>query len=350
MQDVHETRGSPPASLRALIERVQWMRRLALSATVLSAVMITLSYLLLIWPIFQPHDLSNSRVQQFLLSEEFRARTAPLFAQMQRYNASSEGSPVERPDEFYAGSGSMSGLQVVVHYLVVARGQGAADHVRASYVPDIDVRLDPRYLIFYLALMAGAAVLLLFILRPASKPQRQFEQRLLERSYADPAPAVDDASTPGGDLAQLFNLLQNFHAFVRQIGKRHAKRTAMTFVDEYDVQDALHALLKLHYLHVRAEEYTPSYAGNSSRMDFRLDDNEVAIEVKMTRDGLRDREIVDQLVIDAARYSQHPGVKRLVCLIYDPAGLLDNPAVLKKDLESGRLGLRVNVVIAPQHA
>lgn len=40
--------------------------------------------------------------------------------------------------------------------------------------------------------------------------------------------------------------------------------------DEYDVQDLPHALLLLYFDDVRAEEWTPSYAGKSARMDFLL--------------------------------------------------------------------------------
>ena len=61
---------------------------------------------------------------------------------------------------------------------------------------------------------------------------------------------------------------------------RHDKRAPLEIDDEYDVQDALHAILKLHFKDIREEEYTPSYAGSSSRVDFLLKEEQIVIEVK----------------------------------------------------------------------
>ena len=41
-------------------------------------------------------------------------------------------------------------------------------------------------------------------------------------------------------------------------------------------------------------------------MDFLLKDDEISIEVKMTRDGLKDKELGEQLIIDIAKYKEHP--------------------------------------------
>ena len=45
---------------------------------------------------------------------------------------------------------------------------------------------------------------------------------------------------------------------------RHGGRNTLDVRDEYDVQDLLHALLKMFFKDVRSEEWTPSYAGASS--------------------------------------------------------------------------------------
>lgn len=50
--------------------------------------------------------------------------------------------------------------------------------------------------------------------------------------------------------------------------------------------------------------YVPSYAGGNSRTDFYLPQYETYIETKMTREGLRDKEVGEQLVIDIARYGE----------------------------------------------
>ena len=86
------------------------------------------------------------------------------------------------------------------------------------------------------------------------------------------------------------NLCRRFQQFALQIQLRHDGRATVKFDDEYDVQDALHAILRLHFDDVRAEEWTPSYAGNSSRMDFLLKREHIVVEAKMTRKSLRQKD------------------------------------------------------------
>lgn len=128
------------------------------------------------------------------------------------------------------------------------------------------------------------------------------------------------------------NIIEHFNTCAIQLKRRHAGRDTLTINDEYDVQDLLHALLKLHFSDVRPEEWTPSYAGNSNRMDFLLKEAHIAIEVKMTRDNLKDKEIGEQLIIDIAKYQQHPDVDTLYCFVYDPNTILHNPVGLENDL------------------
>jgi DNA-binding sugar fermentation-stimulating protein len=59
-----------------------------------------------------------------------------------------------------------------------------------------------------------------------------------------------------------------------------ANRNTIEIEDEYDVQDLFHALLKLYFDDIRPEEYTPSYGGSASRVDFLLKDEQIIIEIK----------------------------------------------------------------------
>ena len=145
----------------------------------------------------------------------------------------------------------------------------------------------------------------------------------------------------------LRNLCNRFHRVVRQIRDRHLDRPTLEIDDEYDVQDLMHALLRLLFDDVRAEEWTPSYAGGSSRVDFLLKNERTFVEVKKTRKGLADREIGDQLLLDIERYKAHPSCSRLFCFIYDPEGRISNPKGLERDLQRTEVGLSVSVVIAP---
>ena len=99
------------------------------------------------------------------------------------------------------------------------------------------------------------------------------------------------------------NIIEHFNACAIQLKRRHAGRETIIIQDEYDVQDLLHALLKLHFSDVRPEEWTPSYAGNSNRMDFLLKEAHIAIEVKMTRDNLKDSVIFQGMALGLIKRS-----------------------------------------------
>jgi hypothetical protein len=124
----------------------------------------------------------------------------------------------------------------------------------------------------------------------------------------------------------------------------------MEVADEYDVQDLLHAILKLHFDDVRPEEWTPSYASNASRVDFLLPGERMLIEAKMTRTNLGQREVTDQLIIDRTRYETVPNVDHLVCLVYDPIRRCTNPAAIETDLARTDGRLRVTAVVCPRGA
>jgi hypothetical protein len=107
-------------------------------------------------------------------------------------------------------------------------------------------------------------------------------------------------------------------------------------------------LLRIFFEDVRDEEWTPSYAGGASRMDFLLPDEQTVLEVKKTRNGLGSKEIGDQLLIDIAKYQQHPKCKRLICFVYDPDGRVTNARGLEKDLSRKHDDLRVEVLVCPR--
>lgn len=160
-----------------------------------------------------------------------------------------------------------------------------------------------------------------------------------------------DAIQPKGRITDFDGLLtivfENFHICVRQLKRRHSERATLEITDEYDVQDLLQALLRLHFTDVRAEEWTPSYAGGSNRMDFLVKEEEIVIEVKMTRAGLKDKELGEQLLIDIAKYKQHSNCKSLYCFVYDPDGHVRNPRGLEKDLEKVDKTINIKVFIRP---
>ena len=83
---------------------------------------------------------------------------------------------------------------------------------------------------------------------------------------------LSDDNSPEQAVARLIRITSQFPVVTRQIQQRHDNRSTLEIRDEYDVQDLLHTLLRIDFDDVRAEEFTPSHAGKSSRMDFLLKD------------------------------------------------------------------------------
>jgi hypothetical protein len=156
--------------------------------------------------------------------------------------------------------------------------------------------------------------------------------------------------TAGNPIALIERITTRFHAVARQLRARRAERPTLDVKDEYDAQDLLHALLRIFFKDVRPEEWTPSYAGSSSRMDFLLRQEEIVIEVKMTREGLKQKDLVDQLLVDIARYEEHPSCKSLICFVYDPDGRIGNPSAIIADIEKGDRKIAVRVFVQPEHS
>jgi hypothetical protein len=147
---------------------------------------------------------------------------------------------------------------------------------------------------------------------------------------------------------RVLSLCRRFPLFVERLQKRQRNRPSFSVSDEYDVQDLLHAILRLHFDDVRPEEYTPSHGGNTSKVDFYLPRERIVIEAKMTRANLGQREVTDQLIIDAARYAQIDGVETLICVVYDPERRCGNPKTVENDVENSGSRLKVRAVICPQ--
>jgi REase_DpnII-MboI len=143
-------------------------------------------------------------------------------------------------------------------------------------------------------------------------------------------------------------ICERFTIVANTLGERHESRPTILMADEYDVQDLLCALLRLHFADVRPEEWTPSYAGNAGRMDFLLKSEQIVVEVKMTRKGLGQKEVVTQLAEDILRYQSHQDCKTLMCFVYDVAGKCTNPTALENDLTKRHGDLEVIVIVEPK--
>ncbi|MFM5170482.1 DUF2321 domain-containing protein [Aeromonas veronii] len=143
-------------------------------------------------------------------------------------------------------------------------------------------------------------------------------------------------------------ICSRFHLVARQLKSRYSDRETLAIEDEYDTQDLFHALLHIYFDDIRSEEWTPSYAGGCSRVDFLLKQEKIVIEIKKTRKTLKAKDVGEQLIIDSKRYRAHPDCKKLLCFVYDPDGWVSNPRGLENDLNEKMDDFEVKVLIVPK--
>jgi REase_DpnII-MboI len=148
--------------------------------------------------------------------------------------------------------------------------------------------------------------------------------------------------------AQLVQLADSFSRVALRLRTRRAGSTPLLIEDEYDVQYVFSALLLTRFDDIRPEEWGPSYAGGSNRVDFLLKNELVVLETKMTRAGLPDRRLGEELIIDIAHYKQKQNCRALVCFVYDPDHQLKNPIAIENDLSKPTDGFDVRVLIRPR--
>lgn len=146
------------------------------------------------------------------------------------------------------------------------------------------------------------------------------------------------------------NIIQRFHLVVKEICERFDHRPPFLMNDEYDVQDLLEGLLRLHFDDVRREVPTTEFAGSSSRIDFLLDQEQIGIEAKRTRKKLNAKELGEELINDIAHYKKHPNCKILYFFVYDPEEYVTNPRGIEKDLSGKYENMDVHVLIVPRRA
>ncbi len=172
--------------------------------------------------------------------------------------------------------------------------------------------------------------------RPSFFGQQQVLRETIGTAKAAIAP---DAAT------RVEAMVRRFPLVLMELNRRRGD-AAITIANEYDLQDVVRGLLVAWFDDVRPEEWTPSYAGGSSRMDFLLKAEQVVVETKLSGEGTGARDIRDQLGVDLLRYQAHPDCQILVCFVFDPRMRIANPRGFEQDLSipQGRLEVLVAVV------
>jgi hypothetical protein len=172
--------------------------------------------------------------------------------------------------------------------------------------------------------------------------------RVLPTGEVPQQPAITLQAGPRkpASVEELFGIIiRGLPRAMQPLIHRRKDATTLSFRSEYDVQDLLHAMLRPWVQDIRPEEFTPSYAGTSTRMDFLLPKQRTVIEVKMVRDRAHARKIGDELTIDIDHYRAHPECDTLWCVIYDPDKHITNAPGLVSDLEGERSSPKGKVMV-----
>lgn len=123
-------------------------------------------------------------------------------------------------------------------------------------------------------------------------------------------------------------------------------RPGIQVEDEYDVQRILHALAVLHFEEVEEEDPTPKMAGASSRLDFLLRRERIAVETKMLRESLTIKHLRQDLAVDIQYFRAHPDADALFIFVYDPDRKITNTVGFEGDLYSDSDEFPVRAVVA----
>jgi REase_DpnII-MboI len=194
---------------------------------------------------------------------------------------------------------------------------------------------------------------------PSAKPHQIQETPLISRPLQHssiPIGATSSYREPVSQLPQTeLNLVERvktlccrFHSVARQLRLRGEYRATLSVEDECDVQDLLHALLRVQFDNIDMDEWTPSYSNGTSRKTFLLNESRCAVIVKKTRPGLTIKDLTDELRIDAERYRSHGRCTTILCFIYDPDGRIGNPQGLETSLKSVNDSCAIEVLVSPK--
>ena len=158
--------------------------------------------------------------------------------------------------------------------------------------------------------------------------------RVLPQGVIDIAPeyvpnSIDKLSKPKSVDDVLVTIISGLRRAMHPLTHRRKGVVPLSFKNEYDVQDLLHALIRPWVNDIRAEEFTPSYGGTSTRMDFLLPKYDLVIETKIIRDHNHAKKLTDELIIDKEHYRRHPNCKILWFVIYDQDQFITNAQGVK---------------------
>jgi hypothetical protein len=147
-------------------------------------------------------------------------------------------------------------------------------------------------------------------------------------------------------LQQLEHISRRLPISFAVLGREMQHRLGLQVEDEYDVQRILHAICVTVFEEVEYEEPTPKIAAGSSRLDFLLKRERVAIETKMIGDSLTLPRLRGDLAKDIVYFRSHPKAGSLFIFVHDPSRKIMNPVGFESDFQSDSDNFPIRIVVA----
>lgn len=142
--------------------------------------------------------------------------------------------------------------------------------------------------------------------------------------------AMDSASAPAPSVALLLQLCERLPQAARFLGSRREGKQPYKIVDEYDVQDLLHAVIRAYFKYSVDEEPIGKVGGaRSARADLGLPDVNTLIEVKFVRGPKDQQRIVEEFAQDLLLYTAWAPLQTFIYMVYNSADLRDPEAVAR---------------------
>ncbi len=123
---------------------------------------------------------------------------------------------------------------------------------------------------------------------------------------------------------------------VAYLKDRQGGRAPYIVENEQDLRDLMYVLLKPILPDATLEDPTPKLAGGSKRIDIVVPTIKTVVELKYVRNRGHATRVADELRTDIESYHSHPTCSRLLCVVWDSARLLPDPAALMRDLSGSR--------------
>lgn len=136
------------------------------------------------------------------------------------------------------------------------------------------------------------------------------------------------------ELLLIERILNNFYMYYQSMYRSpvHKRGTfnqdilaAIRIGNEYDLQRMLYSILLPIFPDIRQEVYSDNGYGGM-RADIYLEEFDLIIEVKCTRDSMSEKKLIEELGADGFHYN----ADNIYFFVYDKAGIIKNPVAFKR--------------------